>query len=276
MSVTFHLSECSTRAERRRVSNRTIASYGTTQQLRSFERRFGYTSHVSPRPQIRDGQDKRDVGRYSIPEAAGYLAVPSRTMRRWFLGDRRLFTPSYRRGDDVLLSFNDVTEAYIIEVLRNHYDFRPTKLRTIVEALRVKSKLDKPLAQREFYAIPEFQSFVDRRTVKGIKANIDLAHHGNLVFDEFVAALGKRVQRDSRGRACRLYPWKESSSDESPLSMDPDVLSGELVVSGTRIPATMLYAKKLSGRTAEEIARSYHLEPALVRKVLNHFEREKP
>ena len=258
------------------MSNRTIASYGTTQHLRSFERRFGYTSHVSPRPQIREGQDKRDVGRYSIPEAAGYLAVPARTMRRWFLGERRLFNPSYRRGGDVLLSFNDVTEAYIIEVLRNHYDFSPIKLRRIVEALRVRSNLDKPLAQREFYAIPEFQSFVDRRVIRGQQTNIDLAHHGNLVFDQFVAALGKRVQRDRRGHACRLYPWKESDSDESPLSMDPDVLSGELVVSGTRIPATMLYAKKLAGKTAAQIARSYHLKPALIRKVLNHFEREKP
>ena len=258
------------------MSNRTIALYGTTRQLRAFERRFGYTSDVHPRPKIAVGQDKRDVGRYSIPEAAGYLAVPSRTMRRWFLGERRLFTPSYHRGDNVLLSFNDVTEAYIIEVLRNHYDFSPIKLRRIVQKLREKSNLDKPLAQREFYAIPEFQSFVDRRIVKGTKANIDLAHEDNLVFDEFVAALGKRVQRDGRGRACRLYPWKESSSDESPLSMDPDVLSGELVVSGTRIPATMLYAKKLSGKTATQIARSYHLKPALIRKVLNYFEREKP
>jgi uncharacterized protein (DUF433 family) len=276
MGVTFHCPSVSLGTERRRVSNRTIASNGTAKLVRAFEKRFGYTSEMATRPELAAGQDKRDVGRYSIPEAAGYLAMPERTMRRWFLGERRLFNPSYRRGDDVLLSFNDVTEAYIIEVLRNHWDFKPAKLRTIVEALRVKSKLDKPLAQREFYAIPEFQSFVDRRVVKGQQANIDLAHHGNLVFDEFVAALGKRVQRDGRGRACRLYPWKESSSEESPLSMDPDVLSGELVVSGTRIPARMLYAKKLSGKTAEEIAGSYHLETDLVRKVLIYFEREKP
>jgi uncharacterized protein (DUF433 family) len=257
------------------VSNQTIASRTTANLRKSFLRRFGYTSVVPRRPQLKEGQDKRDLGRYSIPEAAGFLAMPERTMRRWFLGDRRLFKPSYRRGDSVLLSFNDVTEAYIIEVLRSHYDFKPRKIRSIVEALRVKSKLDKPLAQREFYAIPEFQNFVDRRTIKGQRTNIDLAHHGNLVFDEFVAALGKRVQRDHRGRACRLYPWRESESDEAPLSMDPDVLSGELVVSGTRIPATMLYEKKLSGRTADEIARSYHLEPELIRKVLTHFERQR-
>ena len=258
------------------MSNQPIVSRITAKLRRSFELRFGYTSDVSYRPQLAAGQDRRDLGRYSIPEAAGFLAVPQRTMRRWFLGEHRLFKPSYRRGGNVLLSFNDVTEAYIVEVLRTHYCFSPIKLRRIVEALRVTSKLDKPLAQREFYAIPEFQNFVDRRTVKGQRANIDLAHHGNLVFDEFVAALGKRVQRDGRGRACRLYPWKESTSDEAPLSMDPEVLSGELVVSGTRIPAVMLYETMLSGKTADEIARSYHLEPDLIRKVLNYFEREKP
>jgi uncharacterized protein (DUF433 family) len=258
------------------VSNQTIVAQVNAKLRKSFEMRFAYTSDVSARPHLAVGQDRRDLGRYSIPEAAGYLAMPERTMRRWFLGERRLFKPSYHHRGDVLLSFNDVTEAYIIGVLRDHYDFKPTKLRKIVQALRRKSKLDKPLAQRAFYAIPEFQSFVDVRIVKGQKTNVDLAHDGNLVFDQFVTALGKRVQRDRRGRACRLYPWRESRSDESPLSMDPDVLSGELVVSGTRIPATMLYQKMLSGKTAEEIASSYHLEPDLIRKVLNYFEREKP
>jgi uncharacterized protein (DUF433 family) len=90
-----------------------------------------------------------------------------------------------------------------------------------------------------------------------------------------VTALGKRIERDSKGRAVRIYPSMNTESEEVPVSMDPDVLSGELVVSGTRIPATLLYAKKLSGKTAEEIASSYHLEPELIRKVLSHFERAK-
>jgi len=231
---------------------------------------------MSPRPQLEHGQDRRDLGRYSIPQAAAFIGVPPRTMRRWFLGDKRLFKPSYHYRTDVLLSFNDVTEAYIIEVLRNHYDYSPRRLRAVVEGLRKSSRLERPLAQREFYAIPEFQSLVDRRVQRGTQVNIDYAHHGNLVFDPFVTALGKRIERDSKGRAVRIYPSRDAESEDVPVSMDPDVLSGELVISGTRIPVAMLYAKKLDGKTVKEIAISYHLEPELITKVLNHFEREKP
>jgi uncharacterized protein (DUF433 family) len=237
---------------------------------------FGYTSAVPPRPNLAVGQDKRDLARYTIPQAAGYIGVPPRTMRSWFLGQRRILRPTYRHGSEVFLSFNDVTEAYIIEVLRNHYDFNPTRIREGLLRLRKKTRLERPLAQRELYAIAEFQNLVDARTYKGKREYVDLAHNENLVFEDFVRDLGKRIQRDRRGKACRLYPWNGINKDDSPLSIDPEVLSGELVVSGTRIPATMLYASKLEGKTAEEIARSYHLEPELIRKVLNHFEREKP
>lgn len=197
-------------------------------------------------------------------------------MRRWFLSDRRLFRPSYRHGSSVLLSFNDVTEAYIIEVLRTHYEYSPTRLRSVVEGLRRSSKLERPLAQREFYAIPEFQSLVDKRTSKGRKINIDLAHHGNLVFDEFVTALGKRIQRDGRGRAFRLLPWHKAESDETPVSMDTDVMSGELVVTGTRIPAIAVMAEYHAGHKVEDIADLYSLSVDLVRKVIIHFERKLP
>jgi len=229
---------------------------------------------VYNRPQLSSGQDKRDLGRYSIPQAAGFIGMPSRTMRSWFRGNHRLFEPAYRHGDAVLLSFNDVTEAYIIQVLRSHYDYSPVRLRSVVRGLRESSKLERPLAQREFYAIPEFQSLVDKRTVKGQQINIDLAHHGNLVFEEFVNALGKRVQRDGRGRAYRLLPWHDAASDDSPVSMAPNVMSGELVVTGTRIPAVAVMAEYKSGHSLEDIADLYSLSLDLVRKVLIHFERK--
>lgn len=224
-------------------------------------------------PELVPGQDKRDLGRYSIPEAATSLAVPERTMRSWFLGNRRIFTPSYHHGSTVFLSFNDVTEAYVIDVLRFHYGFHPARIRVALAGLRQKTRLEKPLAQRELYAIPEFQSLVDVRLYKGQTEYVDVAHHGNLVFKEFVSTLGKRIQRDGRGRATRIYPWRGVMSEDSPLSMDPDVLSGELVISGTRLPAQLIVAKYVAGRTAEEIAGLYKLNADLVQRVLSYFER---
>lgn len=242
----------------------------------TFYQAFDYTCDVREKPQPEVGQDKRDIALYSIPEAASYLGVPSRTMRSWFLGRQRIFTPSYHRGSTVFLSFNDVTEAYIIEVLRSHYEYHPRRIRAALRGLRKKTHLEKPLAQRELYAIPEFQSLVDVRSYRGKKECVDLAHDDNLVFEDFVTSLGKRIQRDRQGRVQRIFPWKDAGSDESPLSMDPDVLSGELVVSGTRIPAQLILGRHLSGRSVGEIANLYRLSTDLVRRVLSYFERELP
>jgi len=243
----------------------------------TFAQVFSYTPGVvASKPQLAPGQDKRDLARYSIPEAAASLAMPQRTMRSWFLGRRSILTPTYRHGSTVLLSFNDVTEAYVIEVLRSHYEFNPVRIRSALVELRKKTKLDKPLAQRELYAIPEFQNLVDVRVHKGQTEYVDLAHYRNLVFETFVSSLGKRIQRDGRGRAKCLFPWKDADSDESPLSMDPDVHSGELVVSGTRIPAQLILARSIAGKTVEQIASSYRLSTDLVQKVLFYFERRKP
>jgi uncharacterized protein (DUF433 family) len=237
---------------------------------------FGYTFAVPPGfPQLAPKQDKRDLGRYSIPEAATSLAMPERTMRRWFLGKDRIFTPSYQSGSTVFLSFNDITEAYVIEVLRSQYEFHPKRIRAALLVLRKKTRLEKPLAQRELYAIPEFQSLVDARTYKGKVEYVDLAGNENLVFDNFVRSLGKRIQRDGRGRATRIYPWNEADSDDSPLSMDPDVLSGELVISGTRLPAQLILSRYASGKTIEEIAALYKIGADLVKRVLSYFERKK-
>jgi uncharacterized protein (DUF433 family) len=243
----------------------------------TFRRVFGYTSAVPAKmPQLASGQDKRDLGRYSIPEAASFISMPQRTMRSWFLGDHRIFTPSFHKGDSVFLSFNDVTEAYIVESLRNHWGFHPKAVRRIIAELRRKTRMERPLLYRELSVIPEFQSVVATIPDKGTRVHVDVAHSQNLVFDEFVQTMAMRVTRDSKGRPVRIYPGCDAASADTPVSMDPDVMSGELVVTGTRIPAKMILAKQLSGKSAEEIADSYHLDRDLIRNVLQHFEREKP
>jgi uncharacterized protein (DUF433 family) len=243
--------------------------------VRTFRRLFGYTAAV-PSLTLRTGQDVRDLGRYSIPEAAAFIAVPSRTMRRWFLGEQRFFRPSYHRGSDVLLSFNDVTEAFIVESLRHHWEFGPHAIRAILHELRKKTKLDRPLVQRPLAVIPEFKQVVAMVPSKGKTIYPDLAHHQNLVFDDFVHSMGMRIRRDRKGMPVRIFPWKDSNSEDQPVSIDPDVMSGELVVTGTRIPAARVLANYYAGKSAEQIADSYDLDRNLIRKVILHFERAKP
>jgi uncharacterized protein (DUF433 family) len=243
----------------------------------TLKRVLGYTAAVpADMPQLGSGQDRRDLGRYTIPEAAAFIAMPQRTMRSWFLGDRRILMPAFQHGNSVLLSFNDVTEAYIVEMLRDHWDFNPRRIRKALAVLRSSTRMDRPLLHRELPVIPEFQSLVATIPHKGQHLHVDVAHDQNLVFNEFVQTMAMRISRDSRGKPVRIYPGKNMENSDMPVSIDPEVLSGELVVSGTRIPARMILAKSLSGKSADEIADSYHLDRDLVRKVLQHFEREKP
>ena len=211
---------------------------------RTFRRIFGYTSTVpSVMPQLAPKQDKRDLGRYSIPEAS---------------------------------AFYDVTEAYGLEMRRSHWDFHPRRLRKSLARLRKNSRFERPLLRQELSVIPEFQNLVATIPEKGVHVHVDVAHDGNLVLPEFVKSMGLRITRDSKGKPVRIYPWKESGSEDAPVSMDTEVMSGELVVTGTRIPAKRIVAKSASGKSAEEIADSYRLDRDLIRKVLLHFEREKP
>lgn len=241
----------------------------------TFNRIFGYTSAVpQARRQLASAQDKRDIARYSIPVAAAYIAVPERTLRRWFLGDRRIFHPTFEQRKSVLLSFYDVTEAYVIEVLRSHWDFDPRKLRHALSRLRSSTRFARPLLRKQLSVIPEFQNLIATFSEKGRQVHVDMAHDGNLVFDEFAKSMAMRIARDSKGKPVRIYPGTDLDNEDMPVSMDPNVMSGALVVAGTRIPASMIMAKKLSGKSAEQIADSYHLDRDLIRKVIKHLDRQ--
>jgi uncharacterized protein (DUF433 family) len=56
------------------------------------------------------------------------------------------------------------------------------------------------------------------------------------------------------------------------VSLDPDVMSGRLVVTGTRIPVSILLRRKLDGEPPEKIAEDYKISADLVKKALQHIE----
>ena len=61
-----------------------------------------------------------------------------------------------------------------------------------------------------------------------------------------------------------------------PVSIDPEVLSGRLVVTGTRIPVNVLLGMKITHRTSQHIAENYGLDIEAVEKALQHVERPPP
>jgi uncharacterized protein (DUF433 family) len=53
--------------------------------------------------------------------------------------------------------------------------------------------------------------------------------------------------------------------------MNPNIMSGRLVVAGTRIPVNTLLGSKRAGETIEQIADDYSLDPEVVEKALIHI-----
>jgi len=70
-----------------------------------------------------------------------------------------------------------------------------------------------------------------------------------------------------------IFPWRFAATDHDsrPVSMNPNIMSGRLVVAGTRIPVNVLLGSKRAGETIEEIAKDYGLEREIVEKALIHI-----
>jgi uncharacterized protein (DUF433 family) len=90
---------------------------------------------------------------------------------------------------------------------------------------------------------------------------------GQQMIKEVADLFAERIENDKV-----IYPWRFADTDKSrPVSMNPFIMSGRLVVAGTRIPVTVLWGRKHAGITASEIARDYGLDRDVVEKALTHI-----
>jgi uncharacterized protein (DUF433 family) len=220
------------------------------------------------------GQDLRDIPTYTIPEAAAFLAVPARTMQSWFSRKNHLLRPASEcAGKPALLSFRDLTEAYILQVLRSFYRLPMQSMRHVLENAKAETGLEHPLLDADLRVL--FRRLVLKKPARGRRKRefLDLSHGRQLAMPEVVDVLGQRVLTDSRRGPYRIYPWRFLLKDDSrPVSLDPDVLSGRLVITGTRIPVRVVLGRKLAGESARQIAADYDIDPDAVQRALEHIE----
>jgi uncharacterized protein (DUF433 family) len=240
---------------------------------RTFDTIFGMV--LQGKPVLLPDQDRRDLPTYTIPEAARYLGISERTAQYWYSGQNNILRPSAYCGHTALLSFRDLSEAYVLALLTKYYGFPMRSLQRIVQSARVETGLLRPLVEADLKVL--FRNLIFEKPARGRRPRqmIDLAHGGTLVFPEFVDQLGRRILKDRKNAPLKLYPWRlvEAKDDSRPVSMDPDVASGRLVVTGTRIPVAVLLAKRIKGRSEEDLARSYEISTESVRKALLHIDR---
>ena len=101
------------------------------------------------------------------------------------------------------------------------------------------------------------------RTVTSLAEN-----PGQQSFSEVVDMFAERIEPGEF-----IYPWRFASPAHisRPVSMNPYIVSGRLVVFGTRIPANFLLGGKQAGETVEDIAKDFSLDLDIVQKALVHL-----
>ncbi len=222
------------------------------------------------KPTRKPGQDLTTVPTYTIPEASGILAVPSRTLLSWYDGAEPILRASGRIRSIHLLSYRDMEEAYRIYLLRERFGYSLQFLRRSMCNARQLFKCKHPLQKAD--AVKEcLGDLVYDKPRRGDSPRIvtSLGHTpGQQFLQEVVDLFGERIV-DGKF----IFPWRFAKTDHSsrPVSVNPNIMSGRLVVTDTRILVSALVEGRKSGITNEDIAKDYGLTPDIVEKALSHL-----
>jgi uncharacterized protein (DUF433 family) len=226
---------------------------------------------------IYGGAGPRDLPAYPLLEVARYLRIPAGTLRAWVAGqyywvreDRKVFQPLIdppNGGDSrpILLSFNNVVEAHVLDGLRREHQVSLQRVRAAVRTIRrLFPEGRHPLAEHDLLTSPTgLDVFLDRYTEL-----IDLTRDGQVAMRRVLEAHLRRVDRDANGVAIRLYPFLRKRSPERghgvtafeeprAIVMDPTISFGRPVIAGTGIPTSIVADRYYAGESMDELARDY-------------------
>lgn len=222
------------------------------------------------KPVRRRGQDIRTLPTYTIPEAAAFLAIARRTLASWYEGDDPILKASGRSGHIHLLSYRDLEEAYRIYLLRERFNFSFQFLRRSMRNARRMFRSQHPLQRAD--AVKEcLQDLVYDKPARGSRPRTVTSlgkKPGQEVIQEVANLFAERIETGKF-----IFPWRFAATDHQsrPVSMNPRIMSGRLVVTGTRIPVNVLWGRKRAGAEIEEIAADFGLDRKIVQQALTHI-----
>jgi uncharacterized protein (DUF433 family) len=203
------------------------------------------------------------------------------TLLNWYSQRDPLLKPSGWYGDKAtgfaLLSFRDLEEAYKLHLLRTRFGLSMQYLRNALSDARESTNSEHPLVDKKLIVF-NYLAWDKPSRGKSPRKMIPLGIPGgkSLCIPEVVDVWGKRIIVNSNGVTQRIFPWRNFSEYDNsrPVSLDPEVMSGRLVVTGTRIPVRVLMKRSVDGESPESIAKDYGIDPEIVVKALIHFDKK--
>ncbi len=218
------------------------------------------------------GQSPRDYPIYTVPQAASYLAVPERTLRYW-VTDHPLWPVAGAHGNLPLMSFRDIAQAYYIEIVRRHFHLSVSKTREVLINAQKESKARYPLLRPNIRLF--FKHILMDKGASGKLGRrvIDLSQHRQLAIDKVADQYSTRVRWDTQGEPSEIFPWRHwiPGDDRKPVSISPNVMSGNLVITGTRIPVQTVLDRKNAGESIANLASDYGLSGDAIVQALEHL-----
>jgi uncharacterized protein (DUF433 family) len=244
--------------------------------IATLSRSYEYDDVLRNKPVRQPGQDLRTLPTFTIPEAAEALAIKQRTLFSWYEGDNPILKPSGTYGASGtegtihLLSYRDLEEAYRVFLLRERFHFSFQTIRRSMRNARKMFRSQHPLQRAD--AVKEcLRDLVYDKPARGMRPRTvtSLSNKpGQEIIEEVANMFAERIETGKF-----IFPWRFAADDHHsrPVSMNPHIMSGRLVVIGTRIPVMTLWGRKHAGAKIEEIAADYGLDSKIVEQALTHI-----
>jgi uncharacterized protein (DUF433 family) len=230
------------------------------------------TTAGRPELGIYKGRDPRDIPAYTTVEAAHYLRVPEQTVRNWCFGrswsmrGKSVTVKPVIQAADVrqhMLSFVNLVELHVLDSIRRQHQIELASVRKAVAFLRREFKTEHPLADVQMETNGK-DLFVER-----LGELVNASREGQLAMRDILEKFLRRIDRDPRGLAIRLFPFTrsarlrdESVSIDAPriVAIEPTIAFGRPVIVGSRIPTVEVAERFKAGDSFELLAREYGRE----------------
>lgn len=227
---------------------------------------------------IYKGKDPRDVPTYSFAEASRSLQIPIGTLRSWIRGrqydttiGKKNFEPLICLPDPALplLSFTNLIEVHVLDSIRYHHKVPLDNVRRAIKYLRDRSGSQHPLADHWFQL-----KGVDLLIEEG-NLLINASMQGQIEMKGIIQAYLKRVDRDPKGTAIRLYPFlhrhpQEFQTEPKIILIDPRVSFGKPVLVGVGIPTSVIADRYKAGESVSALAEDYECETSEIEKAIQY------
>jgi uncharacterized protein (DUF433 family) len=236
------------------------STFVTNLRAASKSRNLRYTSASHRMPMKKAHLNPYEVPNYTIEESARYLHADPQKVSYWIFGNEDMppLTTVYTRGP-ILLSFKNLVECFVLESLRKIHGVSLQSIRQSIRELRIISSSKFPLADHELHTEDGRLIYLDDSGQK----LICLTRGRQLVFRDIVMPFLKRVERNEKGIAKRLFPFTRREHLKAPtlapkyVVIDPNVAFGMPVLVESRISTAFLLSRKRGGASVSELAADY-------------------